>query len=360
MKHLTALLAAAALWPLASVAQIPIGYFGPGDADHAAGGTYWHGAQLAIEEANRQGGYQGEPYRLAQAWDENPWTGGAKVVVRLAYQEKVWAIIGGIDGTSTHLAEQVVAKARLALVDPASTDRSVNAAFVPWMFSLMPDDRVLMAAIGGDLLKSPHRESYVLVVAADHDSRVATVEFLRFMDENQSRPRQRFDFSSGSPAVPQIAAGAAATEATAIVLLAGIEDSARMLRALRRAGFDGVVYGGPAMGRRAFVALAGEAANGVRFPLPSGAATIDPVFTQTYRARFGAAPDYAATTAYDAVRLVVTAIERAGLDRAAIRDALRGLSPWTGTSGSVGWDKIGRATGEAVLAEVINGDLRPR
>ena len=33
---------------------------------------------------------------------------------RIVYQDRVWAIIGGIDGPSAHLAEQVVAKARLA------------------------------------------------------------------------------------------------------------------------------------------------------------------------------------------------------------------------------------------------------
>jgi len=44
-------------------------------------------------------------------------------VARVVYSDKVWAIIGGIDGATTHLAEKVVAKAQLTLVNPSATDR---------------------------------------------------------------------------------------------------------------------------------------------------------------------------------------------------------------------------------------------
>lgn len=360
MIRLVALLLAAASLPHSVGAQIPIGYFGPSDAEHPVGGTLWRGAQMAIEEVNQAGGYRRTPYKLVPAWDENPWSGGASVVVRLAYEENVWAIIGGIDGVSTHLAEQVVAKAQLALMDPASTDRSVNAAFVPWTFSLMPDDRTLMRTVGSELLAAAHNRDYVLVAATDHDSRVTSTELLRFLADNHSLPQRRFDFSPRSPGIPQVAAQAAATGAPALVLLAGIEDSAAMLRALREEGFEGLVYGGSVFGRQAFLELAGQAADGARFPLPAGATITDPKFAQKYSSRYGVAPDYAARYAYNAVRLAVEAIERAGLDRTQIRDALAEQSQSGDPSLLVEWDEIGRARGQVVLAEIVDGVARPR
>ena len=81
-------------------------------------------------------------------WSDSPWTAGARHVTKMVFVDKVWAIVGGIDGPSTHLAEQVVAKANLPLVSPVSTDRTANSAFVPWMFSLLPGDDVL-APLGG-------------------------------------------------------------------------------------------------------------------------------------------------------------------------------------------------------------------
>lgn len=68
-------------------------------------------------------------------------------------------MLGGIDGATTHLAEQVVAKAHLPLIDPASTDQTVNQANIPWMFSLAPGDpdiaKFLAARLKRDPLVSP-------------------------------------------------------------------------------------------------------------------------------------------------------------------------------------------------------------
>ena len=46
---------------------------------------------------------------------------------------------------------------------------------------------------------------------------------------------------------------------------------------------------------------------------------------QRYRKRMGSEPDPIVFFAYDAASLVIRAIERAGLNRARIRDALDGL-----------------------------------
>jgi branched-chain amino acid transport system substrate-binding protein len=92
----------------------------------------------AIEEVNKDGGYNGRPFRLVPKWSDSPWTAGGRMVVEMAYNDRVWAIVGSIDGVATHVAEQVITKALLPLIDPGSTDRTVNAAMVPWMFSCLP------------------------------------------------------------------------------------------------------------------------------------------------------------------------------------------------------------------------------
>src|ERR1035441_469076 len=78
--------------------EVRLGHFGPPDPSDEAGGQIWQGVGLAIEEANRQGGHHGLPFRLVPAWDRNPWTGGVAKLARGVYSDKVWAIIGGIDG----------------------------------------------------------------------------------------------------------------------------------------------------------------------------------------------------------------------------------------------------------------------
>ena len=58
------------------VEEVRIGYFGPADATHVEGGSYWQGASRALEEVNREGGYRGLPFRLIPKWSDSPWTAG--------------------------------------------------------------------------------------------------------------------------------------------------------------------------------------------------------------------------------------------------------------------------------------------
>ena len=136
-------------------------------------------AQRRIEEANAEGGYGGIPFRLVSGWSENPWGTGITRVTRMAYSDHVWAVIGSIDGASTHLAEQVVAKARLTLINPASTDKTLNPAHVAWMFSCLPGDHQLAPVLARALVDRIGTDPFTLLSSTDHDSRVFTTELER-------------------------------------------------------------------------------------------------------------------------------------------------------------------------------------
>jgi branched-chain amino acid transport system substrate-binding protein len=318
----------------AGLTEIRIGFFGPSDPSHPEGGTIWQGASRAIEEANRAGGYRGLPFRLVSRWSDNPWRAGAAQVVRLAYEDHVWAIVGGIDGPTTHLAEQVVAKALLTLVSPASTDRSVNLAGVPWMFSCMPGDDLLAGALVQAL--SGERE-LTLISATDHDSRAFTAELKKAMGSRGLTPAFHVEFDPGKDAAE---AATRAKGAPAVALVAGPAGSVRFLRALRASGFGGRIYAGPWVAR--LTAL--DAAEGVVFPFP----------LESPPEGF---PDYAAVYAYDATNLVIAAIRKAGLNRVGIYDVIRGLSTYSGATGAIRFDALGRNPRPVRLATVEGGRL---
>ena len=98
------------------------------------------GAILALEQENAAGGYRGKPFRLEAAWSESPWQAGVRDVNRLVYERGAWAVIGGVDGTTTHLAVQLALKSYFLLLSPGSTDATADHANVPWLFSLPPSD----------------------------------------------------------------------------------------------------------------------------------------------------------------------------------------------------------------------------
>jgi ABC-type branched-subunit amino acid transport system substrate-binding protein len=337
--------------PPEGLTEVRIGWFGPSDPSDPSHGGVWTAARMAVDEANQADGYRGLPFRLLPAWSENPWGTGVSLVARLVYEDRVWAILGSVDGPTTHLAEQIVAKARLALVSPVSTDPSVNLAGVPWMFSVVPGDHLWAPVLVRALESAPEpsaSSNFVLLSATDHDSRMAVAEVLASLAARDLGPAFHLQLESGTdPSASRFAEQLEVFDESppaGTVIIAGAEESTALVSALRQRGWNGPIFGSPAMGRRRFSKLAGDDA-AVRFPSLYGS-NRDPRARREFEARFaeitGVAPDWAETHAYDAARLLIAAIRTAGLNRARIRDALADLSPWRGVSGVIEWDAIGQ------------------
>ena len=338
-----------------NIKQVSIGYFGPGTTSHPEGGDMWCAASLAIEEANRAGGYKGLPFHLVSGWSDNPWGTGISKVVRMAYVDKVWAIIGGIDGPSTHLAEQVVAKARLTLLSPASTDKTVNLANVPWMFSSLPGDHLQSPILAHAIASRIGQKPFLLVSAIDHDSHLFTVELARSFGQHKLVPSYHFEFEPEEKDFTELVEKIVEAKAYALILIAGAEQSAHLISAVRERNFTGLIFGGPCMGRRSFLEEAGNAAEGMIFPSLYTPRTNSDSFENKFTTRFGYRPDYLAAHTYDTVNLLVAAIRKAGLNRARIRDAVRELSPWAGVTGTIKWDTLGGNSRAVQLGAVRAG-----
>ena len=351
----------------ADIKEVLLGYFGPPvssvedrtGASHPHASNMWCAAMLAIEEANRAGGYKGLPFRLVAGWSDNPWASGGAQVVRMAYVDKVWAIIGGIDGPSTHLAEQVVTKARLTLLSPASTDKTVNLANVPWMFSCVPADHIQAPVLAEAIATLIGHQPFVMASAIDHDSHLFTVELAKSLDRHRLAPSYHFEFDPLNKDLVELARKITAAKTNAVVLVAGPQQSAQMLSALRAQDFAGLVFGGPSMGQRGFMEKAGKTAEGVIFPLVYSPGKSSESFEEKFVSRFGKHPDYLAAHTYDAVNLLIAAIQKAGLNRARIRDAVRNLSPWQGVTGKLEWDALGSNTRAVELGTIKDGCVQP-
>ncbi len=422
----------------ADLAEYRIGWFGPTNLDHALSGDLWWAATFAVEQANthlrttiselRTPNSELLPFRLVARWSENIWGTGVSQLARMIYEERPIAVIGSVDSASTHLAEQVVAKANLPLVSPIATDPSVTLAGVPWMFSCAPSDRAIAQVLIDDVLRTlefvrtwsagirgrsgtaegatptgARVDSCVsgtggtstvaergrgprlaLVTVTDHESRMTARELLRELARRQRAPDFRFEVQPGAEDLERQQAAFEETRPDVILIVAGAEDAARVVRALRgstdreqesasgsgpgearRDGAGGwpgpVVFGSQSMGRTRFLESVGSAGEGVRFPrLCSVDAT--EADTAWFIERFAAArqhpPDCAAVLAYDATRLLLEAIRRGGPSRAGVRSALAAISPWQGVGGEVCFDGTGQnARTNVAMATVRAGRI---
>ena len=97
--------------PSPPVDEVVIGWFGPGDPDHPRLRRLLARRVLALEAGERGGRVPRAAVPARPAWSESPWKAGIAELTRLVYDRGAWAVIGGVDGTTTHLAEQVALKA---------------------------------------------------------------------------------------------------------------------------------------------------------------------------------------------------------------------------------------------------------
>jgi branched-chain amino acid transport system substrate-binding protein len=267
----------------------------------------------------------------------------------MVYEEHPVALLGSIDSASTHLAEQIVAKANLLLVSPVTSDPSVTLAGVSWMFACAPSDAAIARALVGDLLAVLEGVSggrIALLNTTDHESRMAARECVRELTRRRAAPEYRFEVKPGTAELDAHRAALQRAEPDVVIILAGEEESARWVRELRGLSFSTppLIYGGASMARSSFSELAGSAAEGVRFPLPAVLQSDHPDaarFVTAFTAQRGYAPDYAALLTYDATRFLTAAIRRSGPNRVRARAALIELSPWSGLAGVIRFDGTG-------------------
>lgn len=409
---------------LTNLTEIRIGWFGPTNVDNPVTGDLWWAANLAIREANAQAasgnksGFQGLPLRLVARWVVDPWGSGVSQLTRMVYDEQPLALLGSVDSATTHLAEQVVAKANLPLVSPIATDKSITLAGVSWMFSCAPDEDVIARVLVDDLLAplaegmpapaSPglreeslpdksqvrnrkpelQKTSIALITCTDHESRMTAREVMRELSRRGRLPSLRLEVPPAAHEFSKQLAALQEARSDTVLIVAGPEDAAGLVRALRAAETAASlaahssaaqdpasaaepankagrlrIFGSHAMSRSRFSELAGPAAEGVCFPLLFAP---DPAHADTSRflTRFAAerhrVPDYTAALTYDSTWLLIEAIHRAGPNRARVREELARLSPWSGITGTIHFDGTGQNTRTNIcIATIHDGTIVP-
>jgi branched-chain amino acid transport system substrate-binding protein len=312
------------------------------------------GVQLALEEANQRGGYRGRiPYEMTFRPDDGFWGVAASRVVDLAYEDKVWTIIGGLDGQRTHIAELIVAKAWVPVVSPWATDSSVDYANVPWVFRCAPADSSQV-----DLLVAyARRRGFKNLVALTQLEREAYTGFKR-LDEKLEREKlplaAHLQYPTADPT--QVVARVREFSPDAILLWGSARTAIPLIEALRSAGIRVPVLGPSVLATRELASKSsslGEVVVAAPFDLSGNSRSLVE-FATRFRARSGSAPSAMACYAYDTARLAVAAIESAGLNRARIRDALAGIS-FEGITGKITFDSLRGNVAAPVLMTIRNG-----
>jgi len=358
--------------PPMDLKSVKIGFIGPimstvsvatGGKSHeeALGIKMLQGARLAVEEANARGGHLKRkiPFELVISNDNGLWGSSGNEIIKMAYIDRVWAILGTIDGANSHIAIRVALKAELVMLNTGDTDPTFIETNIPWVMRVIGDDR---------------QQSYLLV-----DYMIRKLGYRRIGIIRGSNRYGRFGVREvrdsarrlGQPIILEMAYRLGADDFSlqlerlreaqldAMVHWGDARDSALILNQMRALGMKQPFFTSDRSVSEEFVSLAGPNAEGVVAGYPWDPTRKDPrleKFRQAFRARFNAEPETYAAHGYDGMSMLLWAIQAAGLNRAKIRDVLayRG-KPWRGVTGDISLSAALDDVGEVFLARRESG-----
>ncbi len=347
------------------LSEIRIGFLGPleGSVMTPQGIQMLQGATLAIDEANKKGGYKGIPFKLMPHNDVGLWGAAANEVVKMN-DEKVWAFLGSIDDINSHVALRVALKLELPMINSGDPDPTFTETRIPWMIRCISDDRQSSYALVNYIYRK-EKHSRIAVLRADNRyGRVGIMEFrdaaLRIGYPLVLEIRYADGDTCFAPQIERIIK----TNPDAIVLWGNAKETALIVNQMREMGMEQPIFGSDRMMSPEFLKIAGENAEEVVTTCqynPNADIPELKAFQKNYSKLFGIEPDVFAAHAYDAMNITIKAIQKAGLNRVLIRDLLtdrKTFQGYQGITGEIIFDASWNDIGSIWMAKVNNGEYK--
>lgn len=362
LNHLLAAAAATLLLHAGASAQIKIANVVELSGAGATSGTnFKDGVLLAIKEINAAGGILGQKIETTVAdTQSNP--GVAKGLAQKAVDDNVFAVFGPVFSGSIMVSMAETKRAEIPNFtggEAAAITKQGN----PYIFRTSFTQETAMPKIARYVAQNLKARTVALIFVNNdfgkggRDSLVRAFEPLGVkVTQEISTDQNQVDFSAAVLRAKQ-------SNADVVFCYTNEEESARLLRELRKQGVNKPIVGETVLTSQKVIELAGDAANGavahvgltVDAPLPAMRA-----FRAKFEKEYKYIPDHNGIKGYSGVYVLKSAIEKVGkLDRKAVAKALHGLkvsaAKEPGVIMDATFDNNGDIDRESFLVEVRGG-----
>ncbi|NIM13184.1 MAG: ABC transporter substrate-binding protein [Candidatus Aminicenantes bacterium] len=353
------------------VDSVKIGFLGPieptvsvatGGLSHeeSLGKKMLQGAELAIEQANARGGYRGGkiPYKLIVRNDNGLWGASGNEIIHLAYKDNVWAILGTIDGANSHIAIRVALKVEIPMMNTGDTDPTFTETAIPWVFRVITDDRQMCYLLADYVFKKLKLTRIAALRANNRYGRIGIDEFRDAATRLGHPFLAELNYPVGDTDFTPQLQRIKSLNPEAVITYGDAAESALILKQMRAMGMNQWFIGSDRMVSTDFIKNAGDNIDKVAAGYPYDPDSGGPrylEFNRLFIKRFGEAPETYAAHAYDGMCMLIKAIEKAGLNRARIRDELAKIKRFDGVTGKKEFDAVFNNISPAALAVLEKG-----
>ena len=341
---------------------IKIGYFGDlTGPTFNFGQSAINGVLMVANEINQAGGINGRRIDVVIEDDRGSPEEAARLTAKLIAQDKVIAIIAGGTSGNSRAAAPKAQSSHVPFISPSSTDPSVtqtgNYIFRACFVDTFQGE--VMAHFAANTLKA--QKAAILFDFNSPYGRGLTDYFELSFAKFGGRIVSKQSYTQGDADFKGQLSSIRATEPDVIYIPGYYGDVAIIAKQARMIGLTQPLLGGDGWDAPELWQLGGDALNGSYISTHYSVDDPSPgiqTFVGAYKQRYGnLLPDAHAALAYDATRLLIDAITRAGTtDGEKLRDALAQTKDFAGVTGVISMDADRNAVKPAVVLKLQ--DLR--
>ena len=321
------------------------------------------GLQLAIDEANEAGGINGKKIELVSVDDKSEAAESINAATKLISDDDVKVIVGPAT-TGLVLAEtQTATDAKVPIIAPCATSPEAtveNGKVKPYVFRscfIDPQQGEVMATFAAKELKAKTAVIYV-DNSSDYSKNLAKVFKEKFeaaggkvvMEEAFLQKDQ--DFKATLTKLKT-------ANADVMFVPAYYEEVGKIVKQAREMGINSAILGTDGWDDTKVVDIAGaDALNNTFFSTHYSEKDAEVQgFIEAYKKKYNRAPNVFAALGYDAGKMLVDALKRAGSnDTEKIREALEATKDLKVGTGTISMDKNHNPIKTAVILEMKNGE----
>ena len=339
---------------------IKIGFFAPLTGFAAAdGASAKHGAMLAVEKINSNGGILGKKIKLIVYDDAVSSQQAVAIARKLIQEDRVVGVVSGSYSTPTRAAAPIYQRFRIPLVVAYATHPDITKAG-DYIFRVG-----FLASVegrtGGYVATRMLHAKRIAVLTMDNDfGKALSKGFINEAKKEGSKIVANLSFALGEKDMTPFLTKIKALNPDLIYCTGYYSEGALTVKQAKALGIKAQLLGQEGFDSPMFLKIAGKAANGTIITTDLNRDSKRPIvkwFISTYRKQFKMEPDMVGASSFDAVYVLAEAIKEAGsTNPAKIRDALAHIKDFNGVTGKIkGFIKRGEVIKPVILQKVVNG-----
>lgn len=316
---------------------IVIGAIDPLTGSNAAlGRESLNGKMMAIEDINAAGGVLGKELVLVSEDDEGKAASATAAATKLITNDNVVAIAGPHNSATTLAVMEVLEEYEVPAITPGASSVYVTSSGNPWISRCIPDDDC-QPKILVKYAKDNYGVEKLGLLYSNDDYGVGGYDYVKIAAEKYDVELVSESFNLEDQDMRAQISNLKDAECDAVLIWTTYAAGALLCKQIREMGWDVQLFASPGLNNPPVFDISNGAVDGMI--LTSGFYAADPDeyvadFVERYREKYGEDPSQTSANAYDTIKIIAEAIERAGnTDHEEVAKEIRNTSDFKSLKG---------------------------